>query len=72
MADEVFCYSGYTYAQEPRAFIWRGERYTVATLERTWWSPEGRHFLVCTEAGERFELLYREHLADWLISRCGK
>ncbi len=63
----VECYSGYTYAQEPRAFIWRGRRYTVQEVERTWRTPEGPHFLVCTEEGGFFELAYDEAGDIWSV-----
>jgi hypothetical protein len=61
----VECYSGHTYAQEPRAFVWRGERYIVQAVERTWHAPEGPHFLVRAEEGGFFELVYNEAEDVW-------
>ena len=61
----VECYSGYTYAQEPRAFTWRGRRYVVQAVERAWRTPEGPHFLVRTEEGVFFELGYDEAKDEW-------
>jgi len=63
----VECYSGYTYAQEPRAFTWRGRRYVVQAVERTWRAPEGLHFLVSTEEGDSFELVYHEAEDMWRL-----
>lgn len=46
---------------------WQGQRYTVAQIESRWRTPEGPAFCVGVESGERFELLYHEHQARWLI-----
>lgn len=67
---EVECYSGYTYAQEPRSFAWRGQRYVIDQVERSWHSPEGPGFLVRTEIGERFRLIYCLRSDRWLVDRC--
>jgi hypothetical protein len=61
----VECYSGYTYAQEPRAFTWRGRRYVVQAIEWTWRTPKGPHFLVKTEEGGTYELAYDEAKDQW-------
>jgi len=63
----VECYSGHTYAQEPRAFVWYGERHVVQALERTWRAPEGPHFLVRTKEGDFFELAYDEAEHTWSV-----
>ena len=44
------CYSGYTYAQEPRAIEWRGRRYEVVRIVKRWRVPTGPAFRV--EIGE--------------------
>jgi hypothetical protein len=61
----VECYSGHTYAQEPRAFVWQGERYVVEAVKRAWRAPEGPHFLVRTDEGGFFELAYNEAKGVW-------
>jgi hypothetical protein len=66
-AGQVECYSGHTYAQEPRAIVWRGRRYSVAQIERRWRCPEGPAFWVNTETGERFQLHYHEATRRWAI-----
>jgi hypothetical protein len=63
----VECYSGYTYAQEPRAFVWQGERHTVARVERRWRTPDGPAFRVHTADGRRFILAYDETADVWKI-----
>lgn len=63
----VECYSGHTYAQEPRAFVWYGERHVVEAVERTWHAPEGPHFLVRTRGGGFFELTYDEVEHTWSV-----
>ncbi|MGD9047258.1 MAG: hypothetical protein PVF77_04345 [Anaerolineae bacterium] len=63
----VECYSGHTYAQEPRAIVWHGRRYSVAQVERRWRCPEGPAFWVSAETGERFQLHYHEAARQWAI-----
>lgn len=43
---QVECYSGYTYAQEPRAFEWQGRQYTVVRVVKRWRTPTGPTFRV--------------------------
>jgi hypothetical protein len=42
----VECYSGHTYAQEPRAFEWEGLRYNVERVVKRWRTPAGPCFRV--------------------------
>ncbi|MBC7249418.1 MAG: hypothetical protein H5T62_03970 [Anaerolineae bacterium] len=63
---EVECYSGHTYAQRPRAFTWRGQRYQVEAVERTWRTPQGLHFRVRTDK-LRAELVYDETQHRWSL-----
>jgi len=63
----VECYSGHTYAQEPRAFVWQGWRYIVQKVERTWRTPQGPHFRVVTDDGDRYELAYSEQADTWSL-----
>jgi hypothetical protein len=64
----VECYSGYTYAQEPRAVVWRGFRVPVARVERAWLTPEGPAFRVHLETGARVVLLYVQARDRWLLA----
>ena len=64
---QVECYSGHTYAQEPRAVIWQGRRYLVAAVLQRWRTPGGPAFWIETETGERFELHYTEETDTWRI-----
>ncbi len=65
----VECYSGYTYAQEPRAFVWQGQRHIVQKVERFWRTPQGPGFRVRTEDGRLFELTYDEQADIWSLIR---
>jgi hypothetical protein len=65
--DGVECYSGYTYAQEPRVVIWQGRRFPVTGIERRWQSPDGPAFCVETETGIPFELHYNKLERGWTI-----
>ena len=63
----VECYSGHTYAQEPRVFLWQGRRRVVQKVERVWRTPEGLHFRVITDDGDRCELAYNEQADTWTL-----
>jgi hypothetical protein len=63
----VACYSGHTYAQEPRALKWEGCRYLVAEVEARWRTPDGPAFRVRTAPGQRFDLQYYELRDRWRI-----
>ena len=64
----VRCYSGYTYAEEPRSFEWRGVDYEVVVIERTWRAPGERHFLVKTGDNKLFQLCYNEAEECWSLT----
>jgi len=63
----VECYSGYTYAQEPRAFTWRGQRYEVTEIEHRWREPQGPAFRLRTADGQRWQLAYNEAQDAWSL-----
>ena len=63
----VECFSGHTYAQEPRVLVWQGQRYLVARVERRWRTPDGPAFWVRTESAARFELQYHELEDRWAV-----
>ena len=64
----VECYSGHTYAQEPRAVMWHGQRHQVTQVDERWRTPDGPAFLVQTEPGITFTLHYLEHQDRWTIT----
>lgn len=68
---QVECYSGHTYAQEPRAVVWRGRRCPVSHVVQRWRGPQGPVFCVQTEAGDRFELQYDEQVDRWTLRSLG-
>jgi len=45
---QVTCSSGHSYAQEPHAFTWRGERRVIVAVERTWQTLSGPNSRVQT------------------------
>jgi hypothetical protein len=63
----VECYSGYEYAQRPRAFVWQGERFEVAQIDAEWRTPEGKSFRVRAPDGQVFDLFYRAMYDQWDI-----
>jgi hypothetical protein len=65
--EGVECYSGHTYAQEPRAVHWQGQRYPVAEVQQRWRTPAGPAFRVQTESEMVFDLHYHELEDQWRI-----
>ena len=63
----VKCYSGHTYAEEPRSFTWDGREYEVAKIEKAWIEPWKRCFLVCTGDNKLCQLCYNETDNRWSI-----
>ena len=64
---KVSCYSGYTYAEEPRSFSWQGIEYEVDKVEKTWQEPEKRCFQVSTRDDRLFNLCYNETEKQWSL-----
>ncbi len=65
---EVMCYSGHTYAEEPRSFRWRGVEYQVKEVEKAWQEPGERHFQVRTGDNKLFILCYNEAKQQWELT----
>ncbi|HLF25755.1 MAG TPA: hypothetical protein VJG32_05425 [Anaerolineae bacterium] len=65
---KVECYSGHTYAQEPRAIIWRGFRASIERVEYAWRTPEGPAFRVQLKDGAVVDLQYIETRDEWLLT----
>jgi hypothetical protein len=54
---------------KPLSLIWQGQQHTIVDVGRQWTTEEGRHVLVMTADGSRFELqLSRQSLA-WYLRR---
>ena len=66
---QVECYSGHTYAQEPRAFVWQGRRFEVEAVETRWRTPEGPAFRVRVQSEGVFELRYHEIEGRWSLAQ---
>ncbi len=72
----VECYSGYTYAQEPRAFEWEGTRYHIERIVKRWRTPAGPCFRVQVAGvsnlqspiSNLFDLTYIESTDQWTMT----
>ncbi len=64
----VECYSGYAYAQEPRAFTFEDERRTVIAVRKRWREPTGPCFEVLADDATVYVLVYNEIADQWLIA----
>ena len=65
---EVNCYSGHTYAEEPRSFTWEGTEYQVQDIEKAWQEPGERCFRVRTTDNKLFKLCYNEIQKQWSLT----
>ena len=65
---KVNCYSGHTYAEEPRSFNWEGVEYDIVGIEKAWQEPGERHFLVKTGGNKFFRLCYNEARKRWSVT----
>ncbi len=72
----VECYSGHTYAQEPRAFEWEGWRYQVERVVKRWRTPAGPCFRVEVTGvsnlqsliSKSVDLTYSESTNQWTMT----
>jgi hypothetical protein len=65
--DQVECYSGAEYADQPRALYWQGVRLVIAEILQSWRTPTGKRFRVCTADGQGFELEYEIQNDVWRV-----
>ena len=65
---KVSCYSGQTYAQRPRSFIWKGVEHEVEAIEKEWLEPGERHFQLRTKDNKLFQLCYNETQDLWSLN----
>jgi len=65
---KVNCYSGHTYAEEPRSFEWEGKEYEVEEIEKAWVEPGKRYFQVKTKDNKMFNLCYNETEDAWSLT----
>ena len=61
----VECYSGYTYAQEPRAFVFESQRRRVTAVQRRWREPAGPCFQVLADDARSYTLAYDQATDRW-------
>jgi len=65
---QVNCYSGYTYAERPKSFLWEGVEYDIEEIEKEWLEPGERHFQVRTGGNKLFQLCYNEIYNQWSLT----
>ena len=65
---KVNCYSGHTYAEEPRSFLLEGKEYEVMEIEKSRQEPGKRHFQVRTKDNKLFKLCYNEMRKEWSLT----
>ena len=64
---KVNCYSGHTYAERPKSFLWQGIAYEVVEIERAWQEPGEKHFQVRTKGNKLFQLCYNDVEKEWSL-----
>ena len=65
---KVNCYSGHTYAERPKSFLWQGVEYEVKEIDKEWLEPGERHFQVRTRDSKLFQLCYNETKDRWSLT----
>jgi hypothetical protein len=65
----VRCYSGHTYAQEPRACSHCGVHRTVTGIHKRWREPAGPCFEVLADNGATYLLAYDEATDRWRVDK---
>jgi hypothetical protein len=74
----VECYSGYKANETPRAFTWRGKRYTIVEIRDRWYeggisrkSTKLDYYRVLAKDGKEYLLRYNSLFDKWaLLLRC--
>lgn len=65
---QVNTYSGHTYAERPKSFVWKGAEYEVEEIERAWLEPGKSCFQVRTRKNKLFRLCYNEMTKQWSLA----
>jgi hypothetical protein len=69
----VEAYAGYKYPEVPRAFIYKGKRYLVSKVEKSWREEEVEEkerkifFCLRTEDDRLWKISYQEHTDQWFL-----
>jgi hypothetical protein len=53
----------------PQRLVWRKQNFVVVGVGRQWDEPDGRHILIETANGPRFELQLRRDDLAWRLKR---
>ena len=64
---KVNCYSGRTYAERPKSFLWQDTEYEVKEIEKEWLEPGERYFRVRSGDNKLFQLCYNETRKQWSL-----
>lgn len=67
MKNHVWEYSGYEYAERPKAFRWEGDRLEIDKILDRWRAPGKKGFRVRVPDKREFELVYDEIAEEWNI-----
>lgn len=63
----VKCYSGHTYAEEPRSFTCQDLEYEIEEIVKSWQEPGERHFLIRTGGNKSCQICYNERNKRWYL-----
>jgi hypothetical protein len=65
----VECQSGYSGCDYPIEILFENQRLKVNQIEKEWREPDGKRYIVKTEQGMRFNLVYFEETNTWQIQQ---
>ncbi|MFN2195969.1 MAG: hypothetical protein ACK2UW_07595 [Anaerolineales bacterium] len=65
---QVECFSSSSYARQPTAVFWEGDRLEVEQVLAEIRTPRGKQFSVLTHDGRAFDLFYDEYSDHWRVT----
>jgi len=70
---QVTCHSSHSYADRPTSFVWNRNRYEISKIEREWYEPGKKYFIVQAAGTEtshdekRFQICYDTREDKWRL-----
>jgi hypothetical protein len=59
--------AGYSGCDYPKAVFWQGNNLTVQYINKEWREPSTKHYLITTDNGYHFKLVFFEASGSWSI-----
>jgi len=66
--DSVSCYSGSSYPERPKSFVWCDQKFEIKKIISGDLCPDKKRFTVQIVTGENFLLEYNFFIDHWVIT----